>query len=300
MQKTCQQALCFIATGGFLTYERCCTIQIDPMRNVPPMFVDCHTHVFHPRIAQKAMRQLREHYGIPCRCQGTPEDLLERERKAGIEHCIALCAATSAAQVRPCNAYAVQLEKSCPQITAFGSIHPDCSEWKEQLDLLRQNGIRGIKLHPDFQGFRLDDPRLLPIFEEAQDDFIFSIHIGDKNPPALNPSCPFKLAAILKAFPRLKVVAAHLGGYWQWQYSLEVIAGKDVWLDTSSCMQDMPQDVLSAILKKHPRERLLFGSDYPIIDPGDDLALLEQRTGFHDDALEEVLSNGSRMLFGHA
>lgn len=81
------------------------------------------------------------------------------------------------------------------------------------------------------------------------------------------------------------MAAAHLGIYWQWQYSLEVIAGKDVWLDTSSCMQDMPQDVLSAILKKHPRERLLFGSACPVVDPEDDLALLdEQRTGFHDDA----------------
>lgn len=83
---------------------------------------------------------MREHYGIPCRCLGTQEDLLERERKAGIEHCTALCAATSAAQVRPCNACAVQL---CPQITASGSIHHDSSEWKEQLDILGQNKIAG-------------------------------------------------------------------------------------------------------------------------------------------------------------
>ena len=265
-----------------------------------PMYIDCHTHVFHPRIAQKAIQHLREYYGIDCRCQGTPEDLISRARKSGIGHCVALCAATSAAQVRPCNAYAVQLDKNYPEITAFGSIHPDCEDWKEQLDLLRKNGIRGIKLHPDFQGFRLDDPRLLPIFEEAQDDFIFSIHIGDKKPPEINPSCPFKLAAILKAFPRLKVVAAHLGGYRHWQYSLEVIAGKDVWLDTSSCMQEIPQDILDAILKKHPRERLLFGTDYPIMDPGEELSMLRRRTGFHDAAIEELLSNGARLLFGHA
>ncbi len=264
------------------------------------MFVDCHTHVFHPRIAEKAMRQLHEHYGILCRCKGTAEDLAERSRKAGIDHCVALCAATSAAQVRPCNAYAVQLQKGYPFISAFGSIHPDCAEWKNQLDFLRQNGIRGIKLHPDFQGYRLDDPRLLPIFEEAQDSFVFSMHIGDSLPPELNPSCPYKLAAILDTFPRLNVIAAHLGGYRQWKYALDVIAGRDVWLDTSSCMQEIPDELLKAILKKHPRERVLFGTDYPIMDPSDEILMLKKRTGFTNAELEQILTNGARMLFGHA
>ena len=76
------------------------------------MFVDFHTHVFHPRIAEKAKMKLAEHYKLFCHCKGTPEDLLLRAGRAGIEHCVALCAATSALQVRPCNAYAGYLQNN--------------------------------------------------------------------------------------------------------------------------------------------------------------------------------------------
>ena len=76
------------------------------------MFVDFHTHVFHPRIAEKAKMKLAEHYKLFCRCKGTPEDLLLRAGRCGIDHCVALCAATSALQVRPCNAYAGYLQNT--------------------------------------------------------------------------------------------------------------------------------------------------------------------------------------------
>ena len=87
------------------------------------MFVDVHTHVFHPRIVEKAKQRLNEHYRLPCRC--------------GIDHVVALCAATSAAQVQPCNGYAGYLQNTYPEITAFGSIHPDYGDWKSELDRLR-------------------------------------------------------------------------------------------------------------------------------------------------------------------
>jgi len=262
------------------------------------MFVDCHTHVFHPRIAEKAKDHLAVHYGIQCRCGGTAEELIERTLRAGIEHCVALCAATTAEQVLPCNRYAGQLQKKYPQITAFGSVHPDCADWKDHLDMLREMGIRGIKLHPDFQGFRLDDPRLLPIFEEAKRDFVFMIHIGDSLPPELNPSCPYKMAAVLDNMPGLNVIAAHLGGYRHWKYSLEALAGRKIWMDTSSCSREIPLDLLKRLLKKHPRERIVFGTDYPIFDPMEEIDVLRQKTGMNDAELEEVLSNGAHLLFG--
>jgi predicted TIM-barrel fold metal-dependent hydrolase len=261
------------------------------------MFVDVHTHVFHPRIAEKAKMRLHEHYKLPCRCKGTPEDLLMRAQRCGIDHCVALCAATSAAQVQPCNAYAGHLQNSYPEITAFGSIHPDCEDWKEQLDKLRTYGVRGIKLHPDFQGFRLDDPRLLPIFEEAQDDFVFLIHIGDTLPPEQNPSCPYKMAKILDNFPDMRVIAAHFGGYRHWDHSLAALVGRNVWMDTSSCMDEMTDAQLTEVLRRHPRDYILFGTDYPIRDPWQEMHALQRRTRFSSAEMDEVLSNGAHILF---
>ena len=262
------------------------------------MFVDIHTHAFHPKIARKAVEHLNAHYNVRCAGEGTIEDLKIRERKAGIDHFVVLCAATDPGQVIPANAYAMALQRENTDLTAFGTLHPGYDRWEEQLAKLKTAGIKGLKLHPDFQGFRLDDPRLLPIFEAAQDDFIFEIHIGDVLPPEQNPSCPYKLAAILDKFPRLKVIAAHLGGYRMWDHALRVLAGRDLWLETSSSTPFISDELLHALLNSHPRERLLFGTDYPLHDPLVERERLQRRAGLSDAELERILRNGADLLFG--
>ena len=153
-----------------------------------------------------------------------------------------------------------------------------------------------LKLHPDFQHFWLDDPRLLPMFEAAQDDFIFLFHIGDNVPPEKNPSCPYKLAALLDRFPRLRCIAGHLGGYHQWEHSLKALVGRDVWLDTSSCTPFIQPDLLKAILRKHPQDRILFGSDYPLYDPGDAMMHLQEKAELGDAALDRYCSNADALF----
>ncbi len=260
------------------------------------MRTDIHTHAFHPKIADKVRRQLEEHYDVHTEGTGTIEDLLKRAERAGLDRVVTLCAATSPTQVIPADNYAVQLQRGHPEVIAFGTLHPDFTDWESELKRLKAAGIRGIKLHPDFQGFRLDDPRLLPMFEQARDDFIFEIHIGDRLPPAENPSCPYKLAKILDAVPGLRVIGAHLGGLFQWEHSLKALAGRDLWLETSSCTEFIADDALHALLRAHPRERLLFGSDYPTYDPGDELRRLQTRTGFSDGEMEDLLSNADALF----
>ena len=79
--------------------------------------------------------------------------------------------------------------------------------------------------------------------------------------------------------------------------ALDVLADRNVWMDTSSCMQEIDDDTLRAILRRHPRERLVFGTDYPIMDPQDEIDALQRRTRFTDSELDELLMNGSAMLF---
>lgn len=260
------------------------------------MFFDVHTHAFHPKIAQKAVAKLQNHYSIQLAGSGVIEDLLARAKRTGIDKVVVLCAATAAAQVIPANAFAIELAQKHPEVIPFGTIHPDHTEWKEQLDTLRKAGVKGLKLHPDFQGFWLNDPRLLPIIEEAQRDFIFLCHIGDKLPPAQNYSCPYKLAALIESFPQARFIAAHFGGFMHWEYALESLAGKNVWFDTSSSLEFIPQHTLMQLLQKHPREKFLFGSDYPLYDPMDEYNLLQKRTGYTDASMEELLSNAGELL----
>ncbi len=260
------------------------------------MFTDIHTHAFHPKIAAKAIEHLNEHYKVCCAGTGTIEDLKTRAAGAGIDRFVVLCAATAAAQVIPANNYAIALQEAHEEVIAFGTLHPDDVHWQKQLARLRQYGIKGIKLHPDFQHFWLDDPRLLPIFEEAQHDFFFEIHIGDTISPAKNPSCPYKVAHLLDTFPHLRIIAAHLGGYRQWDHALKTLVGRDIWLDTSSTTPFLPPNMLKEILRKHPHERILFGSDYPLYDPCEEMQRLQKNAALSDTTLEQFLSNADTLF----
>ena len=264
------------------------------------MYIDIHTHAFHPKIAHKAVDHLNSFYSITCSGDGTIANLLERESEAGLEKCVVLCAATAPAQVIPANNYAISLQREHPdQVIAFGTVHPGYDNWESELARIKAAGIRGIKLHPDFQSFWLDDPRLLPIFEAAQKDFVFEIHIGDRTSPEKNPSCPYKLASILRQFPGIRVIAAHFGGYRMWSHALEVFSDnrfENLWFDTSSTTPFATPELAHKLLNTFPRERILFGTDWPLYDPVEELQRLQTLGGLSDSEMEIIMSNASTLL----
>lgn len=260
------------------------------------MPIDVHTHVFHPKIADKVLRQLEDHYHISPVGNGLLEDLLLRLDHAGIDRAVMHCAATKPEQVVPANKWALHVKENYPRLIPFGTFHPGFADWVRELDRLAVAGIRGIKIHPDFQGFSLDDPRLDPILEAIGQRFFLMVHVGDFCPPEENLSSPQKLAALLDRFPRLKVIVAHLGGFQHWPWVVEHLAGRDLYLDTSSSLQAIPSQLLFDIFAHHPRERILFGSDYPLFDPREEMKLLQSRMRLSDPELEELLTNGERLF----
>ncbi len=261
------------------------------------MKTDIHTHAFHPKIAHKAVAHLNEHYGILCHGLGTINDLKIHEKHAGIERCVVLCAATAPAQVIPANNYAIQLQTTQNNVLSFGTIHPGFTDWQNELQRLKKHGIKGIKLHPDFQSFWLDDARLLPILEEAHKDFIFQVHIGDVRPTSQNPSCPYKMAKLLDTFPNMQLIAAHLGGYRQWQHAYHALVGRNIWLETSSCTPYIDKKLMQDIFQKHDAERILFGSDYPLYSPAQEMTRLQKVGELNDTQLENILHNADK-IFG--
>lgn len=268
------------------------------------MFIDIHTHAFHRKIAHKAVEHLNGFYNVACAGDGTIEHLLAREKQAGLDKCVVLCAATAPAQVIPANNYAISLQHAhADEVIAFGTLHPGYANWEAELARLKAAGIRGLKLHPDFQGFWLSDERLLPIFETAQKNFIFEIHIGDNISPEKNPSCPYKLAAILDAFPELTIIAAHLGGYRMWEHAITALGGKrrdNLWFDTSSSTPFVSPQLLRRLFAAFPAERLLFGTDWPLYDPEEELERLQRMAGLSEAGLEAVMSNATELFAGQS
>ncbi|MHC1701201.1 MAG: amidohydrolase family protein [Humidesulfovibrio sp.] len=260
------------------------------------MFTDTHCHVFHPKIAAKALTQLEGHYGIRPQGTGLLDDLLTRADRAGIARVVVHTAATDPSQVIPANNWALELMRQSPRVTAFGTLHPDYPEPEQELDRLARAGVKGLKFHPDFQGFFLDDPKFYALMERIGSRFMLMIHVGDTLPPEQNPSCPVKLARLRRAFPGPAMIAAHLGGYRHWDFAVEHLAGLDVYMDTSSSLRFVADDTLRALVARHPAERLLFGSDYPLFDPSDEIGLIEQRLVPLGLRLDDLLAAGSTLF----
>lgn len=262
------------------------------------MYTDTHTHVFHPKIAEKAINQLHSHYGIRPQGTGVLDDLLARADRAGIDRVVVHTAATDPSQVIPANNWALDMERQSPRVTAFGTLHPDYAEPEKELARLRKAGIKGLKFHPDFQGFFLDDPKFYRLMEIIGSEFTLMIHVGDTLPPEQNPSCPIKMAKLRRAFPGPRLIAAHLGGFSHWKFAVENLAGLDVFLDTSSSLSFIDDDTLRELIAKHPADQLLFGSDYPLFDPADEMTLVERRMKPLGVKVEDVLSAGSALFPG--
>jgi predicted TIM-barrel fold metal-dependent hydrolase len=243
------------------------------------MLIDCHTHAFAEKIAAKAVEQLINYYRLPTTFGGELTDLLEQAHLADLDALILLVAATKPEQVKPANDWILSLPENVlagrPKIFRFGTYHVDDQNWLSEIDRLRAAGISGIKIHPEFQGIDLADSRLDPFFEEVAGEFTLMIHVGDPRVSQENYSTPRKVAAILEKFPRLTIIAAHLGGYCFWEDACEELAGKNVFLDTSSALPYIDQALLKRIISRHGTEKILMGSDYPLRSPVQELATLD-------------------------
>ncbi|MFH1915260.1 MAG: amidohydrolase family protein [Pseudomonadota bacterium] len=264
------------------------------------MLIDVHMHAFHPKIADKVLAQLKDHYAIAPVGTGMVDDLIARLNRARLDSAVVLTAATTPAQVIPANNWSLSVGRDNPRLIPFGTIHPGFESMEDELDRLERSGIKGLKFHPDFQGYRLDDPALYDVMEMIGDRFVCLFHVGDTLPPEDNPSCPRKLAQLRKVFPAPVMIAAHMGGYRHWKYALEHLATTEVLVDSSSTLAFVDDAMLLRLYRAFGSRRILFGSDYPLFDPGIEIERLQYRLNLSSGELDAILSNAGDILIPHA
>ncbi|MBE7030357.1 MAG: amidohydrolase [Ruminococcaceae bacterium] len=235
--------------------------------------IDTHTHIFPDKIAEKATAFVGDYYHYPTHGNGTIADLLTSASSAGVEKLLVFSSATKAEQVESVNTFIA--ENISDTIAGFGSMHPDYTEFEKEIERMLSMGLKGIKLHPDFQHFDIDDPRMYPIYEAAQGKLTFIFHVGDKN---YDYSSPRRLAKVMKDFPNLTVIGAHLGGHSRWDEALDCLIGRNLYIDTSSVHQQLDNASIVNIIRKHDINRVLFATDYPLMR--------------HDVALEKFFALG--------
>lgn len=261
------------------------------------MIIDFHTHCFPDKIAAKAMEILCQRSGImkPFH-DGSTAGLLELQRKDGVDYSVVLNIATNPKQQTNVNDFAISL-KDIDGIIPFGSIHHDSPDALDELERLKENGIKGVKLHPDYQGFFIDDEKMLPIYEKiGKLGLITVLHCGfDIGYPEPIHCPPERLASVLHAFGGAPVVAAHFGGLCARPETLEHLCGKNVYLDTAYCYGMLTPRKAKELIDIHSADKILLGSDAPWNAPWQDIGLVKC-FGLSEEDEKAVLGENARKL----
>lgn len=260
------------------------------------MRIDTHTHVFHPRTAERLFVEYRDFFQREPVGDGLSDTLESHLQQDGFTHAVILNAALSPWQVEAVNNFTIMLKEALPWAIPFGAVHPADPDWEYHLDQLRDNGIKGIKLHPEFQNEGIDDPRFLPILEAMGADFICTIHMGRCYTFKEHYATPTQLAALARRFPSVCFVAAHMGGHNVWEEALEVFTGGNVYLDTAFSLPYMPENLVHRMFKEYPRENILFGSDWPFCRAGDTVEELRTIAGLTEEEIQQIFSNANALL----
>ena len=233
-------------------------------------YFDIHTHIFPAKIADKAVAFLEDYYHHTWPGSGDCDSLLAAMTDAGVDRSLIFSCATKPEQVMPANDFLKQTLDAYPdRFHAFGTLHPDFRDIAGELRRIKEMGLSGLKIHPDFQKIYIDEPKMMRIYELAGDDFPIMIHMGDRR---TDFSSPWRLAKVLDDLPFIRVIAAHFGGYSEWDEVRKHLCGRDLWFDASSTLWELPANEARKIALEHGTDKILFGSDYPASMPAQAIA----------------------------
>lgn len=258
--------------------------------------IDAHCHIYPDKIAAKASGSTGRFYGIEMKYDGSVGKLLETAKEAGIDRCIVQSVATKPEQVSSINRF---ISETCKNgsgfMTGLGTLHPDSPNIAGDIEELVSLGLHGVKLHPDIQGFKLDDYRCLKIYELCEGKLPILFHTGDKRYDMSNPN---RLAPILEIYKNLSVIGAHFGGYSVWEDAERLLPKyENLCVDCSSSFFMMNDDEIRRAINVYGADRVLFGTDYPMWDQLCEINRLLSLE-LPDEVYEKIFHKNAERVFG--
>jgi predicted TIM-barrel fold metal-dependent hydrolase len=262
------------------------------------LIIDFHTHCFPEKIAKKTIEKLSfVSGGLMPQTDGTENGLLSLMESDKIDKSVVLSIATNANQQTKVNDFAISLKGD--RIIPFGSVFPFSEDWESELYRLKENGIKGIKLHPDYQQFFVDDERLFPIYKTIERlGFILVFHAGeDFGFPPPYKATPERLRKVVSLI-ETPVVCAHWGSLLMCDDVLKYLCDVDnCYFDTAFGYGTMPKARALEILEKKDINKILFGSDSPWNAPSWDVNMLKTM-GLSYEEEEKIFYKNAEKLLG--
>ena len=264
------------------------------------MIIDTHNHVYPDKVAPMVAKKMAT-AGFRSYGDFRLQDLLSTMDRCNIGAAVVFNIAEKPSLVQTANDFSASVCDG-QKLIGLGTIHPDCENFEDEISRLKAMGLIGVKFSSTYQDFFADEERMLGIYQKLCDnDMITYFHAG-KDPAALTAEAktsPQRLARVLEIFPRLKVVAAHFGGFEMLEEVDKYLLGKELYLDTAwpPSVEVLNPEVITRLIKKHGPEKIFFGTDYPFSNAQKQINwILKLPIG--TEAKERILWRNANQFFG--
>lgn len=269
-----------------------------------PPIIDFHAHAFPDALAPHAIRVLEaETDAVKAHLDGRIASLLASMDRSGIRAALICSIATRPRQFKPILDWSLQIRS--PRIIPLASVHPEDPERFTHLEAVREAGLIGIKLHPYYQRFVLDDPPIIELLKCARDlDLMVVSHTGyDVAFPRDRLADPARIARVIEQVDGLCFVATHLGAWEDWRDAARILGDLPLYRETSFALGWMPDDEVRELIETVPPGFLMFGTDSPWADQQTEiekfkslgLPAAQQRAIVHDNAAALLRQRGIQM-----
>lgn len=266
------------------------------------MIIDFHTHVFPDNMAKRVVDNMAVATGIMPYLDGTVGALTDSMAKAGIDISILLPVLTKPSQFKTVNNYELSIAHKYDngaKLVAFGGVHPDSPTLRDDIREIRRMGMKGIKLHPDYQQMDFDDPRYIKAVDYASEEGLITVvHAGLDMAFARHVHCtPPMVVNLLKEISPEKLVLAHMGGLYYFDEVEEMLIDKDVYFDTAYYIGKTNPRQITRIMRNHGIDKILFATDSPWGDQYLNVNLFDTFE-LNDEELKKVFYQNALKLLG--
>lgn len=265
------------------------------------MLIDFHTHVFPEKIAAKTLAILQN--GIlkqegariePC-YNGTPDGLHDLMNDTGVDISVTMPIVTNPDSTDSINKYAKEITNG--RIISFAGIHPMLANCEDKLKEIAEQGFIGIKIHPEFQSFYIDSKESVALFKAAEKLGIYiTLHAGEDIglPPPVHAT-PQRLKNVLSEVSGKYIIAAHMGGFREWDDVEKYLVGTDIYMDTAFVKDFLDVGQCRRMIINHGADKILFGSDAPWENPTDTLKYIKS-LDLSDNDLEKITHKNAEKI----
>lgn len=269
------------------------------------MIIDFHTHIFPDKVAEKAIPNLSSIIHLTPSMNGTINGIQSSMEKGGIDISVILPIVTTPHQFDSILRFAVHVNETCaegagPRLISFASVHPLADDYKAQLHLIKNEGFKGIKLHPNYQGMHFDDIRYMRIIDTASElGLSILTHAGyDPYTPDEEFCSPDMILRILDEVAPPRLILAHMGSNEHYTESEQKLCGGSAYFDTAYSIMHMPEEQFVRMVHLHGADRILFGTDAPWTSQKECAERLMSFTGLSEKEKQMILSENAGLLLG--